>query len=600
MRLFIERGGHRLFSEWVVKAAAAIAGLSAAIFLLAVLILAADTDNRIETIQRRALHDALEEAKPIISEFPSLQHQGLRHLERSAGISGLRIEQEPARGAEQVQSVLDRNGRIIAWLSFDPERPVGAFLGKIWPAAIVFFAMVAALAAFLIWQLRQVLLLLRASDERAARLENVDQLTGLADRKRTFELIDAALASRPAEGVTAILDINLDRFKDINEQHGHGMGDQALAAFAERLQETLPKGAVCGRLGGDEFAVILNAKDSPAAVQIFRQLHQALTRPYFAAGRALSIGVSAGIVQAPADGDARDDLLRRSQFALQQAKSAGRGQLVLFDHAMDAVFGRRRALEHDLRMALTEGKLALHYQPIVSAAGARIVGVEALLRWTHPRRGAVPPLEFVKLAEECGLMDELGRFVLRRALDDATRWPEIYVAVNLSPVQVRDRNLIEFVAARLRDTATAPARLLLEMTESVLIDKPDEAKVQLDALRELGVQIALDDFGTGYSSLSYLQRFCFDKLKIDRSFVEPLGQNGQSGAMIQAIVALGNALGLKILAEGVETEAQRVLLRLAGCHEMQGFLFSEPVPAQGIDALLVKARNRTAGSAAGK
>jgi diguanylate cyclase (GGDEF)-like protein len=592
MRVFIERGGHRLFSEWAVKVAVGVAGLVAVAFLASVLMLAAETDDRIEAIQRRALHEAVEDSKPVIGEFPSLEHQGLRHLERSAGVSGLRIEQEPPRDAANLQSVVDRKGRIIAWLSFDPERPVGAFIGKLWPVAAIFFGAIAALATFLIWQLRRMLLLLRASDERAQQLENIDQLTGLADRRRTLELLETALAARKTGEVTTIVDLDLDRFKDINNHHGHGTGDHVLALFGERLRSSLPNGAVCGRLGGDEFIVMFNSSDPEASIAAFREFHEGLTRPLFVGGRALSVGVSAGIVQAPADGEACEELLRRSHFALQAAKSAGRGRVIVFDQGMDTLFVNRQSLESDLRQAISEGKLDIHYQPIIAAAGGRMVGVEALLRWVHPRRGPVPPLEFVKVAEETGLMGALGQFVLRRALTDAGRWPEIYVAVNLSPLQVRDRNLVEFVARLLKEKGIPSSRLMLEMTESVLIEKPEEAKVQLDALRELGVQIALDDFGTGYSSLSYLQRFSFDKLKIDRSFVEPLGRSGQSGAMIQAIVALGNALGLKILAEGVETEAQRVLLRLAGCHEMQGFLFSEAVPAQGIDAFVEKTRNR--------
>jgi EAL domain-containing protein (putative c-di-GMP-specific phosphodiesterase class I) len=256
---------------------------------------------------------------------------------------------------------------------------------------------------------------------------------------------------------------------------------------------------------------------------------------------------------------------------------------------MDVEFEDRRFLERELKRAIGDGALDVHYQPIVTADGVRIVGAEALLRWTNPVRGVIAPAAFVPAAEQAGLMGELGAFVLRRALADARRWPELTIAVNLSPVQVRDPALVDLVAEVLAETRVAPARVVLEVTEGVLMDDPDEAKIRLDALRALGVRLALDDFGTGYSSLTYLQRFPFDKLKIDRGFVAPLGRAADSRAMVQAIVALGRALGLSLLAEGVETEEQRVLLRLAGCEEMQGFLFAQPAPREALDELIKEA-----------
>ena len=242
-----------------------------------------------------------------------------------------------------------------------------------------------------------------------------------------------------------------------------------------------------------------------------------------------------------------------------------------------------------MRRALEEKALEVHYQPIVSGDGIRIVGAEALLRWTHPQRGTISPTQFIAVAEQSGLIARLGEFVLRRAIADARRWPGLYMAVNLSPVQVRDPALVEIVSDTLARNGVAPSRLMLEVTEGVLIDNPDEAKARLDALKALGIRLALDDFGTGYSSLTYLQRFNFDKLKIDRGFVTPLGRDAGSNALVQAIVALGRALDLTLLAEGVETEEQRVLLRLAGCEEMQGYLFARPGPRDALDRLLAEA-----------
>jgi len=253
---------------------------------------------------------------------------------------------------------------------------------------------------------------------------------------------------------------------------------------------------------------------------------------------------------------------------------------------MEAELHDRHFVNRELRHTLAEGGLDVHYQPIVAADGQRIVGVEALLRWKHPTRGDIPPATFVPIAEQAGLMPKLGEFVLERALTDALRWKDTFIAVNLSPVQMRDRQIADQVAAIIRDTGIDPARVVLEVTEGVLIDNPDDAHRRLEQLRALGVRIALDDFGSGYSSLSYLRRFPIDKLKIDKEFVSSLGRSGNGGVIIQAIITLGRALGLSVLCEGIETEEQRILLRLAGCDEMQGFLFARPGPARIIDRLL--------------
>jgi EAL domain-containing protein (putative c-di-GMP-specific phosphodiesterase class I) len=251
-------------------------------------------------------------------------------------------------------------------------------------------------------------------------------------------------------------------------------------------------------------------------------------------------------------------------------------------------------IRRELPRAISADSFDVHYQPIVASAGGRVTGVEALLRWTHPDRGPISPALFVPVAEQMGLMDELGGFVLRRAVEDAKRWPDVYMSVNLSPLQVRDRGIVQLVREVLHEAAVAPSRLLLEITEGVLIDNPEQMLRRIEELRAIGVRIALDDFGSGYSSLGYLQRFAFDKLKIDRSFVTALGRSPNAAVIVQAIVALGRALGVTVLVEGVETEEQRVLLRLAGCDEMQGFLFARPAPASAIDALIAARSARTA------
>jgi EAL domain-containing protein (putative c-di-GMP-specific phosphodiesterase class I) len=263
---------------------------------------------------------------------------------------------------------------------------------------------------------------------------------------------------------------------------------------------------------------------------------------------------------------------------------------------METEFEEQRFIKRELGRALAARDFDVHYQPIVTAEGNAIVGLEALLRWNHPTRGAIPPARFIPIAEQAGMMDQLGEFVLRRALCDATRWPSLYVAVNLSPMQVRDRKFVDLVAAVLAESRIAPSRLVLEVTEGVLIDNPEAAKSRLDDLRALGLKLALDDFGSGYSSLTYLQRLPFDKLKVDRGFVAALDHSANAG-VIQAIIALGRALNLSILVEGIETEEQRALVRLAGCDEMQGYLFAKPAPREEIDRIWAGAKAMRAGGA---
>ena len=308
-------------------------------------------------------------------------------------------------------------------------------------------------------------------------------------------------------------------------------------------------------------------------------------RPIFL-DRMWQITASMGIAEAPEDGTSGEEIARRAGLALRAAKREGRGTARRFEPQIETDYAERRFLLHELQSAIALQAFEVEYQPMVAAEGGAMIGVEALLRWTHPTRGPIAPSVFIPLAEQSGLMSQLGEIVLRRALTDGARWPDLSMAVNLSPLQIRDRWLVDLVAAIMAETGIAPSRVVLEVTEGVLIDNPQEAQTRLEALRALGVRLALDDFGTGYSSLNYLQKFPFDRLKIDRAFVASLGSSGNTGAIIQSIVTLGHALGMKVLAEGVENDEQRVLLRLAGCDEMQGYLFARPGPAAEIDKAL--------------
>ncbi|MCC7347950.1 MAG: EAL domain-containing protein, partial [Variibacter sp.] len=534
------------------------------------------TETRHAVDQHRPWRAALDELRPALS--PDTAPAVVPGIERPSGLPDLRHSPAPDRAGQDRHFAHDDDGRFIGWLNWDPEGSPPELPLWLWPLAAIIFGALALFAGFAIARLRRALRELAASNARANRLANEDTLTGLPHHRAMLESLDASLAARKPQEVVAFAFFDLDNFKVINDVQGRETGDQVLAAVAERLKAVMPRSAIAGRFGGDEFALIAVGEDEDVAVGSVYAVGAALGRPCSIGGRAIHLGVTGGYALAPRDSATRDDLTRRAHLALRAAKHNRRGETLGFVPAMDTDFADRRFIEQELRLAMAANHLELHYQPIVTASGSGMVGVEALLRWRHPQRGQIAPLEFVPVAEQSGLMTELGQFVLQRALSDAKRWPELFIAVNLSPVQVRDPTLVDAVARLLAESGIAPSRLVLEITEGVLIDNPEEARVRLDALRALGIRLALDDFGTGYSSLSYLQRFPFDKLKVDKSFVAPLGHSANAGAMIQAIVSLGRALGLSVLVEGVETEEQRVLLRLAGCDEMQGYRFARPTP----------------------
>jgi diguanylate cyclase (GGDEF)-like protein len=513
-------------------------------------------------------------------------------LEQASGIESLSFDSGPAQGGRESQPLLDRQGRIVGWIGWRGEEPLG--VGWLAPlfGLVGFGLMGFALLAFR--HACSTAHRLAANKADALKAAHGDPLTGLPNRRHIFEELGRRLADRPDGRHVCFAFLDLDSFKEVNESLGHRVGDQLLVYVAERLSAATAGSATLGRLGGDEFAMVMEADSVATAMQVANAAIASLARPFWLAGQSFHVGMSVGLAFAPQDGESRDDLTRRADLALRAAKRRTRGRAIAFELQMESELNDRRFVNRELRRALAEGGLDVHYQPIVAADGQRIVGVEALLRWRHPERGEIPPTVFVPVAEQTGLMLKLGEFVLRRALVDARPWKDVYIAVNLSPIQVRDRNLVDLVRSVLADTGTQPDRVVLEITEGVLIDNPEEAQARLESLRALGVKIALDDFGSGYSSLSYLRRFPIDKLKIDKEFVAPLGHSANGGVIIQAIMALGRALGLTVLCEGVETEEQRILLRLAGCDEMQGYLFARPGPAENIERLLSHATVRDA------
>jgi diguanylate cyclase (GGDEF)-like protein len=414
-----------------------------------------------------------------------------------------------------------------------------------------------------------------------------DALTGLANRLLFREHLEQALADCLAGGQSlALLFLDLDGFKVINDTLGHSVGDAYLRSIANTLRDGMPQARTIGRLGGDEFAILHMTTDPNGATAVATTAVELITRPHSVDGHELVTGVSIGIVIAPADGTLPDQLLQRADLAMYRAKHDGRGSFRFFEPAMDAEEQARRQIELDLRSAVAHSQFAVHYQPFVNIDTGEVSGVEALVRWRHPQRGLLLPARFIPLAEETGLIVPLGEWVLRKACKDASNWPShIKIAVNLSAAQFASGALVATVVQALATTGLRPDRLELEITESVLLARTEANLAILNQLRQLGVCIVMDDFGTGYSSLSCLHQFRFDKVKIDQMFVRNLPRTDDSRAIVRAVTGIGSSLGMSTTAEGVETEAQLNFLREHGCDEVQGFFFSEPQPASAIDAI---------------
>jgi diguanylate cyclase (GGDEF)-like protein len=426
------------------------------------------------------------------------------------------------------------------------------------------------------------------AEERIAHLAHYDSLTDLPNRILFREHVERKLAELAPDKKFAVLYIDVDEFKSINDSLGHHVGDEFLKSVASRLKSCVGPSDLVARLGGDEFAVVISSVSEPSELTALAEaIHRAIRHPSDCLGQEISSDASIGIAIAPGDGAELEDLLKNADLAMYAAKADGRHTHRFFAPEMNARMKARRALELDLRRTLSEGGFEIHYQPLVDLNTNVVAGCEALLRWRHPDRGMISPAEFIPLAEETGLINELGEWVLRRACADAAKWPDtVTLAVNVSPVQFKSRTLAMKVAAALGNSGLSPNRLELEITEAVLIRDDEEALAILHQLRDLGVRIALDDFGTGYSSLSYLRRFPFDKIKIDRSFVTDIAEVGGSSPIVQAVVSMAAARSMTTTAEGVETETQREVLRRLGCCQMQGYLFSPAVPAEKLGELL--------------
>jgi diguanylate cyclase (GGDEF)-like protein/PAS domain S-box-containing protein len=423
----------------------------------------------------------------------------------------------------------------------------------------------------------------KKAEEQIFHIAHHDALTDLPNRTQYYARLEQELQRVERGANLAVLYLDLDHFKNINDTLGHSIGDELLKTAADRLRSCVRETDTIARLGGDEFAIIQTAIDQPGdAAALADRIQEAIRAPFDLGGLHAVTNVSIGISLAPANATLSTELMKQADMALYRAKAAGRNTYRFFEPEMDTSMKARRRIESDLRDAVVNGGLELHYQPIIRLADNTIVGAEALVRWRHPELGMLSPAEFIPVAEESGLIVALGEWVLRQACSDAAKWPAgIKVAINLSPTQFKNRMLMQTIVSALGTSGLPPGRLELEITEELLLQDDENTVTRLRQLRELGVEIVMDDFGTGYSSLNYLRRFPLDKIKIDQAFIGGLSEgNAVSNAIVQAVVRIAKVLRVRTTAEGIETEEQLTLVKKLGCTEAQGYLFSRPKPVE--------------------
>jgi diguanylate cyclase (GGDEF)-like protein len=475
----------------------------------------------------------------------------------------------------------DARGTLVVFLNqSDQANVLSGYFTIIAAVTLLLLSVGIATPAALAWMRSQER---RQAQEQVRYLESHDALTGLANRRAFAEgLAEAMTRMQRDKTHIAVVCLDIDKFKEVNDATDHGGGDQVLREIALRIQGTLRERDIIARIGADEFAIALVDITNLGDVMAFmNRLVAALHDSFQVGGKDLLITTSVGIALAPTDGDTASTVLRHATIALSRAKGDGGQRMCFFEQSMDKALQRRRTVEHELRLALGREEFEVVYQTQYDLANDAQCGSEALIRWHHPVHGKIAPGHFISVAEETGLIVPIGEWVLRRACRDAVKWPEhLTVAVNLSPAQFRDGDIADTVAEILKETGLAPERLELEITENLLINDTDEVLGKLNRLREIGVSIAMDDFGTGYSSLSYLARFPFSKIKIDRQFIRNMTRDPAMRAIVKTIIALGKSLEVTITAEGVETPEQAEMLREFGCRQVQGFLYGYPAAAE--------------------
>lgn len=540
--------------------------------------------------------------EPILVSIRFLDDTFLKRISERSLIEGLRFSSVnmPTAGEVSVPLRAD-DGETIGYFIWKPELPGTKIFSVIGPSTALVCALMILVMALLVRSLHSsmakleaTVFELRASEAHAQHLAFHDTLTGLPNRALFHNRFERALAGVERGDGIALLMLDLDRFKNVNDTLGHHAGDNLIRELGRRLSGLLRSGDTIARLGGDEFAIIQPGIRSRRDVEaLCNRILESVRKPFDLQGGQAYVGVSIGVALAPDAGTDPIDLQRKADIALYHAKNQGRDCHRYFEPDMDESVKRRATIEEELREALASGSgLKVHYQPQVAAAGQPVIGLEALVRWQHPSRGLIAPDQFLPIAEETGLILQLGDMVLRQACSISLRWPDLFVAVNLSQAQFRTPHLADRIIRIVHESGADPRRIELEVTEGVLLGD-SLTRDTLKRLRDAGFRIAIDDFGSGHSSLSYLRRYKVDKIKIDRSFVQHLGHRADrdSAAIVQAITTLGQTIGLTVTAEGVETEEQRSFLAMSGCTELQGYLFACALPEDKIASVIADGRS---------
>jgi len=526
---------------------------------------------------------------PVIVSIKFIDDAALAEAASHLQLTNLRvIDGITAPLGDHTYELMDSRGKTIAQFAWTPARAGTEVARNTIPFVLIGIAVLAFLALTVLNQLRRKRAKTTGGESRLRHLAMHDALCDLPNRAHFSERLENQIKkARDGGPPAAVFYIDLDHFKDVNDTLGHPIGDELIRIVALRLRNALAGQDLVARIGGDEFAVIIISNCNHAVLQkTAERLIGVLSKPYSISNHPVVIGASIGISVIGADVVGSADVLRHADMALYRAKNEGRNRACLYDSKMDKDILMRKQIEGDLRSAIENNRLEVEYQPIVSNGSEKVIGVEALCRWTHPIRGVISPGEFIPIAENSGLIIGLGEWVLRRACLDAKSWPGIFVSVNVSPMQFRRPDFVDKVQRVISETDLDPTRLELEITETTLIGNTDAAELAMVRLKALGVQLVLDDFGTGYSSLLHLRRYPFDKLKVDRSFIIAIERAADTAAIVNAIVTLGRGLGIKVTAEGVETAGQRLFLRAAGVHSMQGYHIGRPCPAEYIAAKL--------------
>ncbi|MEQ8696027.1 MAG: bifunctional diguanylate cyclase/phosphodiesterase [Bauldia litoralis] len=544
--------------------------------------------SRLTPLSRASEVDA--ETRPYFVVGIVLSEERLIDLGRSFLIEDLHLEEaSPATGSENVSPpVVDLFGNTIAHFVWTPPTPGYAVLRNVLlpvSVALALFCVVAFTTAF---RARRIAIALSDSEKEAVIAARTDSMTSLMNRAGFTELIESEEYEQAcANGKLAIIYMDINGFKAVNDSIGHHGGDELVRVLANRVTSVLPPEGRFARIGGDEFAVVITGdsvreKAANAAATVVGCLDQ----PFTIHGFEFHVTVAVGYAIAGGTGLTPSEIVRRADIAMYQAKNGAEREAVLYNSTMETGALEKKQIETSLRRAIELGELQVFYQPVVRASDLTIVGMEALVRWTSKELGTVSPATFVPVAEETGLIHDLGRFVVDRACQDVSKWPGLKMAINLSPVQLRDPDFATGLLEVVRSYGLDPSSFELELTEGILVNNPTIAKRKLAKLKEMGFTLSLDDFGTGFSSIGYLRQFPFDVLKVDRSFVRDIGLNATANALIQSLVSLGDAMNLSVIAEGIENEDQLKLLRLVQCEYVQGYLISRPIPAEQITDLL--------------